>query len=59
MSRHQKSWLEATQKRVDFTTKVLGSIKAIKMLGLIEGMVYMIEVLRTEELKISKKFQRT
>ncbi|RMZ47327.1 hypothetical protein CA14_002094 [Aspergillus flavus] len=58
VSRHQKSWLEATQKRVDFTTKVLGSIKAIKMLGLIEGMVYMIEVLRTEELKISKKFQR-
>ncbi|KAJ1717448.1 hypothetical protein NYO67_208 [Aspergillus flavus] len=58
VSRHQKSWLKATQKRVDFTTKVLGSIKAIKMLGLIEGMVYMIEVLRTEELKISKKFQR-
>ncbi|QRD89997.1 P-loop containing nucleoside triphosphate hydrolase protein [Aspergillus flavus] len=58
VSRHQKSWLEATQKRVDFTTKVLGSTKAIKMLGLIEGMVYMIEVLRTEELKISKKFQR-
>ncbi|EIT78835.1 multidrug resistance-associated protein/mitoxantrone resistance protein, ABC [Aspergillus oryzae 100-8] len=58
VSRRQKSWLEATQKRVDFTTKVLGSIKAIKMLGLIEGMVYMIEVLRTEELNISKKFQR-
>ncbi|KAE8320751.1 P-loop containing nucleoside triphosphate hydrolase protein [Aspergillus sergii] len=58
VSRHQKSWLEATQKRVDFTTRVLGSIKSIKMLGLIEGMVYMIEVLRTEELKISKKFQR-
>ncbi|KAB8217223.1 P-loop containing nucleoside triphosphate hydrolase protein [Aspergillus novoparasiticus] len=28
------------------------------MLELIEGMIYMIEVLRTEELKISKKFQR-
>ncbi|KAE8339574.1 hypothetical protein BDV24DRAFT_176042 [Aspergillus arachidicola] len=51
VSRHKKSWLEATQKRVDFTTRVLGSIKSIKMLGLIEGMVYM-------KLKISKKFQR-
>ncbi|PIG83589.1 hypothetical protein AARAC_011735 [Aspergillus arachidicola] len=51
VSRHKKSWLEATQKRVDFTTRVLGSIKSIKMLGLIEGMVYM-------KLKVSKKFQR-
>ncbi|GAB1201893.1 hypothetical protein APSETT445_000488 [Aspergillus pseudonomiae] len=58
VSRHQKLWLEASQKRVDFTTKVLESIKSIKMLGLIEGMVHMIEELRTEEIEISKRFQK-
>ncbi|KNG80251.1 hypothetical protein ANOM_010973 [Aspergillus nomiae NRRL 13137] len=58
VSRHQKLWLEASQKRVDFTTKVLESVKSIKMLGLIEGMVHMIEELRTEEIEISKRFQK-
>ncbi|KAE8401753.1 P-loop containing nucleoside triphosphate hydrolase protein [Aspergillus pseudonomiae] len=58
VSHHQKLWLEASQKRVDFTTKVLESVKSIKMLGLIEGMVHMIEELRTEEIEISKRFQK-
>lgn len=59
VSSRQKTWLEATEKRINFTTAVLGSIRNVKFLGLTENMGAMIEASRTEELKISKKFRRT
>ncbi|CAG8893204.1 unnamed protein product [Penicillium egyptiacum] len=58
VSARQKSWLRATEKRINFTTSILGSIRNVKVLGLAEVMSSMIERLRTEELEISKKFRQ-
>lgn len=58
VSARQKSWLQATEKRINFTTAILGSIKNIKFLGLTEIMGVMINGLRDEELSISKRFRR-
>ncbi|KAH8702423.1 multidrug resistance-associated protein [Talaromyces proteolyticus] len=54
----QKTWLEATEKRINFTTAILGSIRNVKLLGLTETMAAMIDALRVDELNISKKFRR-
>ncbi len=58
MSTRQKAWLEATQRRINFTTEVLASVKSVKLLGLTETMEAMIEQSRLEELQISKKYRR-
>ncbi|KAK6823240.1 hypothetical protein RU639_006093 [Aspergillus parasiticus] len=58
VSARQKSWLQATEKRINFTTAILGSIQNIKFLGLTEIMGVMIHGLRDEELSISKRFRR-
>ncbi|KAE8393320.1 multidrug resistance-associated protein [Aspergillus alliaceus] len=58
VSARQKAWLQATEKRINFTTAVLGSIKNVKFLGLTEIMGAMTNALRVDELKISKKFRR-
>ncbi|PKY09063.1 putative ABC transporter [Aspergillus campestris IBT 28561] len=58
VSARQKSWLQATEKRINFTTSILGSIRNVKVLGLTEVMSSMVEGLRTEELEISKKFRK-
>ncbi|KAJ5142866.1 uncharacterized protein N7515_001653 [Penicillium bovifimosum] len=57
VSVRQKNWLQATEKRINFTTSVLGSIRNVKFLGLTEIMSSMIESLRTRELETSKKFR--
>ncbi|KAE8378483.1 P-loop containing nucleoside triphosphate hydrolase protein [Aspergillus bertholletiae] len=57
VSARQKSWLGATEKRINFTT-ILRSIQNIKFLGLTEIMGVMINALRVDELRISKKFRR-
>jgi len=57
VSKRQKSWLEATEKRINFTTETLAAIKNVKMLGLAEPMSDMIGASRTHELQISKKFR--
>lgn len=54
----QKTWLQAMEKRINFTTTVLGSIRNVKLLGLTEPMATMINGLRVDELDISKKFRR-
>ncbi|RAH74153.1 multidrug resistance-associated protein [Aspergillus aculeatinus CBS 121060] len=54
----QKTWLQATEKRVNFTSAILGSIRNAKFLGLSEIMGTMIDALREEELTISKRFRR-
>ncbi|CAG8022334.1 unnamed protein product [Penicillium salamii] len=58
ISVRQKHWLGATEKRINFTTSILGSIRNVKVLGLTRTMSSMIEGLRTEELETSKKFRR-
>ncbi|KAI1838945.1 hypothetical protein DTO027I6_3367 [Penicillium roqueforti] len=58
VSVRQKTWLQATEKRINFTSHVLGSIKNVKFLGLTEIIKKSIEGLRIEELEISKKFRR-
>lgn len=58
VSTRQKDWLQATEKRINFTSSILGSIRNVKFLGLSEIMSSKIEALRTEELEISKKFRR-
>ncbi|KAJ5554087.1 hypothetical protein N7513_004046 [Penicillium frequentans] len=58
VSTRQKDWLKATEKRINFTTSILGSIRNVKYLGLTETMSNMIESMRMEELKISKTFRK-
>ncbi|KAJ5952711.1 uncharacterized protein N7479_011124 [Penicillium vulpinum] len=58
VSLRQKTWLQATEKRINFTSHVLGSIKNVKFLGLTEFIKGCIEALRIEELEISKRFRR-
>jgi hypothetical protein len=58
VSTRQKEWLRATEKRINFTTSILGSIRNVKFLGLDETMRSKIEALRMEELEVSKKFRR-
>lgn len=53
----QKIWLEAIQKRVNFTSEVLGSMKNIKMLGLTEKMGSILQEMRVRELNLSKKYR--
>ncbi|KAJ5316085.1 hypothetical protein N7476_006392 [Penicillium atrosanguineum] len=58
VSTRQKEWLRATEKRINFTTSILGSIRNVKFLGLAEIMSSKIEALRVEELEVSKRFRR-
>lgn len=54
----QRTWLEAIQERINFTAHILGSIKAVKMLGLGERFETSIQRMRIRELALSKKFRR-
>lgn len=53
----QKIWLEAIQKRVGVTASMLGAMKSVKMLGLARNLSVIIQELRTEEIKSSRKFR--
>jgi ATP-binding cassette subfamily C (CFTR/MRP) protein 1 len=57
MSR-QAMWLEAIEKRISATSQMLSSIKGVKLGGLTETLSKIIQDLRVEELKISKKFRK-
>ncbi|KAJ5987224.1 hypothetical protein N7451_011589 [Penicillium sp. IBT 35674x] len=58
VSTRQKDWLKATEKRINFTTSILGSIRNVKYLGLTETMSNMIDSMRMEELEVSKNFRK-
>lgn len=51
----QKRWLEAIERRVNFTSEIFGSIKSVKMLGLADKMASMIEGMRGDEVAVMKK----
>ena len=54
----QALWLEAMERRISATTKMLGSMKRIKMCGLADILFDNLHSLRVQELDISKKFRR-
>ncbi|KAL2419956.1 ABC multidrug transporter B [Exophiala dermatitidis] len=58
ISNAQKRWLEAVERRVAVTTRVLTNMKNVKMLGLADHMAGMMEALRTAELNISLALRR-
>ncbi|KAF5703872.1 Canalicular multispecific organic anion transporter 2 [Fusarium mundagurra] len=50
-------WNEAVQKRVGETSSMLNQMKGIKMMGLTDFFLKMIQGLRVKELKVSAKFR--
>ncbi|OAR00109.1 hypothetical protein LLEC1_04813 [Akanthomyces lecanii] len=58
MTARQKLWLEAVQRRVNFTAKVLSHMKQVKMLGLSDKMQQIIRKFRVAEIDRSKKLRR-
>ena len=54
----QGLWLQAVERRISATTKMLGSMKRIKMCGLSNILFDNLHSLRVQELEISKKFRR-
>ena len=54
----QALWLEAVERRISATTKMLGSMKRIKMCGLSNILFDNLHSLRLQELDISKGFRR-
>lgn len=58
VARRQKSWIEATQKRVNWTTELFGSIKAVKMLGLSKVLSRVVQGLRVAEVDLSKGYRK-
>jgi ATP-binding cassette, subfamily C (CFTR/MRP), member 1 len=58
MSARQMKLLEATQKRINFTSEILGSMKSVKMLGLSGKLASMLDGIRDREIDNSKSFRR-
>ncbi|TQV92278.1 ABC multidrug transporter [Cordyceps javanica] len=58
MTARQKRWLEAVQRRVNFTAHVLSHMKHVKMLGLSGKMQQIIHNFRIKEIDRSKKYRR-
>ncbi|KAF4432161.1 Canalicular multispecific organic anion transporter 2 [Fusarium acutatum] len=50
-------WNEAVQKRVGETSSMLNQMKGIKMMGLTDFFLKMVQGLRVKELKVSAKFR--
>lgn len=58
VAKRQKSWMEATEKRVNLTTELFGSIKAIKMLGLSKMLSHVVQATRVTEVDLSKGYRK-
>ncbi|OAA71991.1 ABC transporter [Akanthomyces lecanii RCEF 1005] len=58
MTARQKLWLEAVQRRVNFTANVLSHMKQVKMLGLSDKMQQIIREFRIAEIDRSKRYRR-
>lgn len=54
----QATWLAAVERRINFTSEILGSMRSVKMLGLEAQMSTHIEDLRTTEITSSKRYRR-
>lgn len=53
-----KLWNTAIQRRVTTTSNVIGSIKEVKMLGMVNKWLANIDLLRIQELDCSKAFRK-
>lgn len=53
----QTVYQKATQDRINFTSELLGSIKAVKMLGFADRFRDLIAQKRDEEIEVGKKFR--
>ncbi|KAI9645295.1 hypothetical protein NHQ30_006030 [Ciborinia camelliae] len=58
MGNAQKIWIEGIQTRIDVTASMLGSMKAVKMLGFTNPLTTMIQSLRVKEVYLSELFRR-
>jgi ABC-type multidrug transport system fused ATPase/permease subunit len=54
----QKVWLEAIEKRVDVTAKVLGSVNGVRTAGLTDKLYTLVQTMRTDEIAMSERFRR-
>lgn len=54
----QRAWLEAVQKRINYTSEILGSMKSVKILGLINQQTANIQQFRKTEIAASKKYRK-
>jgi hypothetical protein len=53
----QTAWVEAVQRRLSYTTDILGSMRNVKMLGLTSQMFTNVQSLRDDEMEKSKRYQ--
>lgn len=53
----QKVWVKEIHKRTGITSKMLGHMKGVKMLGLSDSLSSSIQELRVAEMKASKSFR--
>ncbi|TGO56919.1 hypothetical protein BELL_1374g00010 [Botrytis elliptica] len=58
MGNAQKIWIRGIQTRIDITTSMLGSMKAVKMLGFTDSLTTMVQSLRVKEVYLSQLFRR-
>lgn len=54
----QRAWLEAVQKRINYTSEILGSMKSVKILGLTSQQAETIQQFRKTEIATSKKYRK-
>ena len=54
----QKLWVERVEKRLHITSKTLGDMKAVKMLGLSDTLSSIVKSLRETEIQVSKKLRK-
>ncbi|TGO08777.1 hypothetical protein BTUL_0192g00110 [Botrytis tulipae] len=58
MGNAQKIWIRGIQTRIDITASMLGSMKAVKMLGFTDSLTTMVQSLRVKEVHLSQLFRR-
>ncbi|KAK2608594.1 hypothetical protein QQS21_002820 [Conoideocrella luteorostrata] len=51
VSARQSAWIKDTQRRVNYSTNILGSLRNVKMLGLTDQMSSNIQAMRDDEMK--------
>lgn len=54
----QRAWLEAVQKRINYTSEILGSMKSVKILGLIGQQTANIQQFRKTEIAASRRYRK-
>ncbi|OJJ42489.1 hypothetical protein ASPZODRAFT_105215 [Penicilliopsis zonata CBS 506.65] len=54
----QQLWLEAIEKRVDVTARVLASVKGVRTAGLTDKLYHIIHTMRVSEVYMSERFRR-